>query len=266
MRTAHTRRRAVTLLELLVTVAATIVLTAVLIVTIRGVRGQTLVVKDLNNLRLSAQDMLVWSAENNSKFLNIESTESSLYQSAFSFGQNPVSDRFWGYYYSQPHDWNRMLGMGTAQRHLHWHSAYGLPIQPPELQWSADRDATLWRRGDPQVSIQLSRFRYTLTLVTRPELWENSANAISTSASQLEPYSRAVRIDDTRFPSGKGMLSNYFLTPDDTSHVHVAFVDGSSERRSRASMVEPAIDPASFQGVPGYPVQHTRHGHWGRDR
>lgn len=49
-------RRAVTLLELLVTVAATVVLTTILVITIRGVRGQSLTAMNINNLRMSAQD------------------------------------------------------------------------------------------------------------------------------------------------------------------------------------------------------------------
>lgn len=267
MNTQHSSRRAVTLVEVLVTVAVTVILTLIIIVSLRSVRGQTLAMKDLHNLRLSGQDMLLWSADNDEKFLNIESPTSRVYQSAFAPFVNSGPRTFWAYYYSQPHDWNRMLGFASKQRQMHWHSAFGLPAMSPELQWAADRNAELWRRNDPQVTVQLSRFRYTLTLVTRPELWDNdNTNAISADTSTLEQYAQAVRVSNVKFPSGKGMLSNNFLAPEDTEHTHVAFVDGSVERRTRESMIEPAVDPASFQGVPGYPVQHTLHGYNGRDR
>jgi prepilin-type N-terminal cleavage/methylation domain-containing protein len=265
MNTHQSSRRAVTLIEVLVTVAVAVILTLIVIVGMRSVRGQTLAMKDLHNLRLSGQDMLLWSADNDEKFLNLESKDSPVYRTVYHFDPNPAPEMFWGAYYSQPQNWNQILGIATGLRHMHWQSAYGLPARPQGMEWTLDRDTEMYLRGDPNISLSLSRYRYTLTLVTRPDLWEDRAHAIANAHTDLEPFARGIRVSNVRFPSGKGMLSNYALTPED-HHVHAVYVDGSAERRTLDSMVQPTVNPANFQGAIGVPIYHTKHGHNGRDR
>lgn len=262
-RPTHTRR-AVTLLELLVTVAATILLTGILLVTIRGVRGQSFVMRDLNNLRLSAQDMLAWSVENDDKFLNIENPQSRLWTTAMPAGISSAERDFWSLYYSQSTDWNRLLGTATSRRHMHWQSAYGRPALPAGLEWAEDQYAELERTGNPELSVKLSRYQYSLAFVTRPELWENQPHAL-VPGDRIREWAKAVRTSETRTPSGKGLLINR-LIPDDPHHAHIVFVDASAARIPLHDLAAPAIAPHLFTPAPGHPVLHTLMGYEGTDR
>lgn len=250
MRDATARRRAVTLLELLVTIAATVVLTAILIVTIRGVRGQTLSAMNINNLRMSMQDLHAWSAENDSKMLNIESPQSYIYRTGFRDYPNP-SDRFFrDVYWGQITSWSQYLFLATGQRHKHWTTAYPEPVaNDPNIPPHAGRVV------DPT-------FLYSPTMITSSSLW--TVPPPSTSIEEASAYFRTVRVSDIAHPGRKGVLVHLHAAQEGAHHI--AFADGHAAAHRDEDLTPPTTSPTSMVGAPGRPVLHTPAGHEGVDR
>ncbi|MGP1309226.1 MAG: pilus assembly FimT family protein [Phycisphaerales bacterium] len=261
MRDQLTSRRGLSLTEVLVTIAATAILTGLQLFGIRAVCGQTLAMKDLHNLRLSGQDMHLWSAENDDKFLNIESPDSTLWQQGLEEVLGPQS--FWASYYSQPLTWNSILGHSTDTQHEHWQSVYGLPQYPPELESSAEAVERLRQSGNAAWTRSPSRYRYTLTLLTDISLWEPSVRA--GSPDDLDDYARPVRRSVTRSPSAKGMLVNHSI-PGLPNMFHAVFVDGSAAASTPHFDNVQVHHPFTSNGSGGLPVLHTLHGYQGVDR
>jgi len=259
-------RRAVTLLEVLVTVAVSVLLTLIVIVSIRGVRGQTLAMRDLHNLRLSGQDLLLWSADNDDKFLNLGPEYPGLWTASLGPQFPPLSPQgLTSFYWGQQTSWNSVLASLTHQSHQHWQSAYG----PREVD--AIGSGTLHAdgppapaAGTPQYATFFTRFAYSPTLLTHPAAWAGDIRF--TTVADIAPFFAVVRTGQVKHPGGKGMLINR-LIPDAPSIAHAAYVDGSAERRAIASFTLPASPPTAVDpSAPGTPVLHTKLGYEGRDR
>lgn len=158
-----TPRRGVTLVEVLVTIAVAAVLTLILILSLRGVRGQTLAIKDLHNLRLSAQDMLLWSHDNDHKFLNFVDPTSSLFRTVNLGLESPSFNLYCQLYLAQSINWAQYLqvGLGQPTPADHWDTAY----RPQTVNIQA---------GSSLMTVERPRFEYSPTMLTSPELWTES--------------------------------------------------------------------------------------------
>lgn len=247
-----TPRRGVTLVEVLVTIAVAAVLTLILILSLRGVRGQTLAIKDLHNLRLSAQDMLLWSHDNDHKFLNFVDPTSSLFRTVNLGLESPSFNLYCQLYLAQSINWAQYLqvGLGQPTPADHWDTAY----RPQTVNIQA---------GSSLMTVERPRFEYSPTMLTSPELWTESPPA--TNSLECAPYFSVVRLSNVRFPSDKGMLCHRHV-PEPQSTIHVAFVDGSAAAHPTDSLKPPAGSPTSRTGSPGHPVLHTMRGFEGADR
>jgi prepilin-type N-terminal cleavage/methylation domain-containing protein len=243
-------RRAVTLIEVLVTVAVAVILTLIVIVGMRSVRGQTLAMKDLHNLRLSGQDILLWSVDNDGKVLNIETPDSKLYRIAYPSLPSPDFNLYLSLYFSQFVNWHEFLKALHGVEREHWVTAYRARlIQAPS--------------GAPPVALERQHFQLSPTLHTAAELWTNPTPA----ATSLEcaPYIKTVRFSSVRYPAGKGLIAHLDI-PDTPETAHILFVDGSTERLSNDMLQPPTNNPRSRSRGPGRPVLHTLYGYNGRDR
>lgn len=243
-------RRAVTLVEVLVTIMCAAVVTLIVIVGLRSVRGQTLAMRDLNNLRLSGQDLLAWSTDNDSKFLNIETPNSTLYRLAYPSLPSPSFNLYLSLYFSQSVNWHEFLKAVHGVDREHWVTAYRAQVieSPP---------------GAPPATLARQHFQFSTTLHTAPTLWSSPTPA--TTELECAPYIKSVRTSDVRYPSSKGMLAHLDV-PDDSSSSHVLFVDGSVLRLATQSLKPPTNSPRSRTRAPGRPVLHTFNGHDGVDR
>ena len=250
MRDATARRRAVTLLELLVTVAATVVLTTILVITIRGVRGQSLTAMNINNLRMSAQDFYAWSVENDSKLLNLESPQSALYTRTHRDLPNPPTQLFQGLSWGLSINWQEYFAVHYGRRSEHWTTAF--------RQTVAD---------DPSIPAQAGRivepsFFYSPTMFTSSSLWTDPppSNSLAGAAN----FFRTLRLTDIAHPSRKGLLVHLNVPVSNEMH-HVAFVDGHAAGHTTVELTPPVQSPTSPTGAPGRPILHTQSGHEGVD-
>ncbi len=259
-RSATRSRRAVTLIEVLVTVAVAVILTLIVIVGMRSVRGQTLAMKDLHNLRLSRQDMLLWSVDDDEKFLNVGMPGSPRWGAlGLPPGMNiqGIGSTYWG----QQSSWNVFLAMFSRKSSQHWQSAYGLRTLSGAVGESAN--STPPTPGTAAFAQSPSRFRYSPAFLTIPEMW--SADRYFESAAAIVPYFAEVRLSQTRSPSGKALLVN-FEVPDEPERKHLAFVDGSVAAKDNEILVDPAPYPLAPAGTVGIQGIHTLNGYRGNDK
>ncbi|MGP1309225.1 MAG: type II secretion system protein [Phycisphaerales bacterium] len=242
-------RPGVTIVEVLVTIAATAILTGLLLFGIRAVRGQSLAMKDLHNLRLSGQDLLIWSVENDGKVLNIESPNSRLFQQAYP-GLTPDFNLYLSLYFSQFVNWPEFLEAVHGLKREHWQTAYRPGhINGPE--------------GAPPDLLQRQHFQLSPTLHTSPDLWADPTPAAS--ALECAPYIQSVRFSEVRHPSSKGMIAHLDI-PQRSDVAHILFVDSSARRIATHLLHAPTNNPRSRSRGPGRPVLHTLDGHYGRDQ
>lgn len=255
--------RGATIIELLVLIVATAVLTVLVIVTMRGVKESHLAMRDVQNLRLSAADLIAFASENDEVFLNVGEPGSLRFRSLFPASSGTPADLYGMMFWSLDLSWNGVLAMLTGDAHSHWQSAYGLsPTVRPNVPGIPLREPPA--PGSREYAMSLSRFRYTVTLASKPELWHEPP--LSLGFDTLHMYAANVRLSQVRHPASKGILIH--RTPVETlPRHHVAFVDGSASFLGHDRVVTPASRPvAAESNAPGAPVQHTRDGHHGRDR
>jgi hypothetical protein len=261
-----THRRAVTLVEVLVTIGVTVILTLILITGLRAVRGQTLAMKDLQNIRLSGQDFLAWSAENDERFVNIGPEYPGQWEAVLGPSMPPLSpDGFASFYWGQQVSWNSVLNALTGAAHQHWQSVYG-PRDLTSLGAAGESVAgpSVPERGTIQYALSATRFVYSPTFLTHASAWEGDIEF--PRVTDIAPFFATVRLSQVKSPGGKGLLLNK-LIPDHSNTFHVVYVDGSADRRDRDTFVPAASPPTAVDpSLPGTPVLHTLRGYEGRDR
>jgi hypothetical protein len=243
-------RRAVTLVEVLVTIGVTVILTLILITGLRAVRGQTLAMKDLQNLRLSGQDMLLWSTDNDDKFLNFEDPTSDLFQRAYPSLASPPLSLYMSMYFAQYVHWPTYLAVYVGERREYWQTVY----RPTEIEAGPSSSPVTF----PRQHLQLSP-----TLHTSSSLWTRPLAAGGTMA--CAPYIKVVRMGNIAHPSRKGVLAHLDI-PQDAEHAHCLFADQSASRWRQSNLSEPAGNPRNPRGENGRPVLHTFGGYEGVDR
>jgi hypothetical protein len=251
-------RRAVTLVEVLVTIGVTVILTLILITGLRAVRGQTLAMKDLQNLRLSGQDMLLWSTDNDDVFLNIGTPGSPRWGvTGLPPGMDPVGigNTYWG----QQSSWNVFLSVFTQRAEQHWQSSYGLRTFSGVVGGTTQELPEAGTRAYAQYP---SRFRYSPAFLTAPEMWV--PDAYFENAGALVPYFADVRTAQVVHPASKAVLVNFEVV-DHPERRHLAAVDGSAHARDASAMQPVAPYTLAPAGTPGIAGIHTLDGHRGRD-
>lgn len=256
--------RGATLLELLVLIVAVSILTLLVIVSLRSAKGSHLAMRDVHNLRLSATDILTFCAENDEVFLNLGEPGSGRFHTLFPADSSTPAGLYGMMFWGLDLNWNGVLSRLTGDAHAHWQSAYGLyPIVRPNVPGLVFRDPPDDPRS-PEYARAISRFHYTVTLTSKPELWLDPPLALDFDT--LPMYAANVRLSQVRHPSAKGMLIHRTPVEGIDRH-HVAFVDGSASFLAHDLTIPAAPRPlARESNAPGAPVQHTLEGFLGRDR
>lgn len=261
-------RSGASLIEVLVVIGAASVLTLILIVTLRGTKDRQIDLRDLHNLRLSALDLLANASDSDDILLTVGLAGSSRHQALY--GGLPVGGGASGgaahaiSYWSIDVNWNRILNQITGETHAHWQSSHGLrEIPRPNIPGFAFPEPPSDPRS-PAYALGPSRFLYSCTLTTRPDLWVDPPIAIDMSTIHM--FFTNVRLTDVRYPAAKGMLIHPDR-PGDAPRHNTAFVDGSVASIHPERFVPPVRRPLAVSNdVPGIPVLHTAEGHNGRDR
>ena len=158
--------------------------------------------RDLNNLRHSAQDMLAWSVENDDKFLNIESRGKHALQNVLFLRSSPPDTLFWGYYYSQTYQWNAYLARVRSEFHANWQSGVRTAFATDGIRTSTRAASGMWSRGDPQSRISALKASIHPHAGDETGTLGRSLNAIShdhTSCRVCQGGSHS----DVRFPGGR---------------------------------------------------------------
>lgn len=253
-------RRAVTLLELLVLVAVIGVLSVLVFASLARVRGHQLNARDLNNLRLSGRDILMFAADHDDVMLTTGLPGDSWFDAAYGTTLPPsaVNAVYWGININ----WNRVLAKHLGQSFDHWQSVHGLQV----INYPSAPNAPVYtppEPGSPGYATGLSRFGYSRAFVTKPELWTNPA--LNVNSSTIGAYFQRVRTAQVRSPAGKGLMI-HLDPPSNVGRHHVAFVDGSTSAVPLSRFREAAPRPMANRGTPGAPVLDTKEGFAGVDR
>lgn len=239
-------RRAVTLVEMLVSMGAVALLTAILIVSLRGVRSQASDVQNLSNLRATLVDFVAWGTSHDGQLLNVGlPTEAG---ADWYYGQgSSLEERQW-LYLGQTLAWPLVMERWLGGSQEHWHAVAG-----PYPSDSAD---------DGEAA-HASRFVYGDCLLTAPEVWTYPGE--SWQIGSLAPHFRLNRFDGVAHPSRKGLLVHWHTlgTP---RRWQFGMADGAAHLRP-PDEARPAATPlgASDPTERGAPVLHTENGVRGAD-
>ncbi|MBL0921799.1 MAG: type II secretion system protein [Phycisphaerales bacterium] len=247
-------RRAVTLVEMLVAMGIVALLTAVLIVSLRGVRSQATDLQNLSNMRATLVDFVAWSVDHGGVMLNAglpDSQDGSWYYN----GETDLVLRR-HFYLAQSIQWPRVLHRWLDATHEHWHATRG----PNDL----DGDIDLEELADAgQSQWAPSRFAYSATMLAAPESWTYPGRGW-TLDSFAERFER-VAMERIRAPSQKGILTYYNAAASEGRMV--SFFDGSASFHADADLQAPGANPQAIPPtVRGRPVFDTLDGCRGVDR
>lgn len=255
-----TANRGTTVIELLVLIAAVSILTALLITGVRHLRGAQLNARDINNLRLSGRDILLFAHDNDGVFLTTGLPGDPWFDAAYgtTIPESATNAAYWGININ----WNRVLAKFTGESYEHWQSVHGLRVidypSAPNTPAHTPPDP-----GSPGYATGLSRFAYSRAFVTRPELWTNPP--INVNSSTIAVYFKRVRSGQVRSPAGKGLMV-HLDPPSNPGRHHVVFVDGSAAAVRETQFRETVPRPMGNPLTPGAPVLDTKDGYFGADR
>lgn len=249
-------KRGISFVELLVTIAITTILTALLITAAREVRQRALRTQDQVNVAATLMDFAEWSTGNRNRLPNAgppgESGADWFYRGRHPSVEVPL-------YLGQQTAWPRVLKQHFGNAYAQWHPARGVSdqdgvynprIQPPDIRY-----------GNP------SEYEYSLTCLVDTGAWLR--DGAFGNDEILREYLRYVRRDEIRFPAAKGLLLYRPPTRGDvtSSPWLVGFADGHASYHSREELISPPRTPGMLlpPSHPPTPVHSTEGGIAGRD-
>lgn len=243
------RRRAATIVELLVTVAVVAIVVGITIPVLRTVAMKRHDVKNLTSLRSTHQQFRQYANDHQDYFLNAGLPRRPGYPAAIDYGPGNGFEHI--SYLGQDTWWPMVLSTYTKEGFPTWHSTHWPPPERGPAHVHAGYTNTRY--------IAESGFIYSLACVTDPSLCRDSADA----SGGFDRYYQLVRWSTTAHPSSKGMLFDG-VSPsrdDRTDWRNVVFVDGSA---GLYDFFSPVASPEGARRR-GRPVSWTPEGILGRD-
>lgn len=245
------RASAFTIVELLLTLGAVVVLTSIVLASLRGVLGSSKMLLDLQNLSRSMQDLASWSAEHDGQMLNA------------GLPGDPSAEWFYGEpqlaastYLSHVDTWPQILSKWSGQRSPHWQSTVGPNTLNGQINLAR-------YEGASEYYILPTQYLYSATMITSADLWKYPGYGFE-SYDQIQPFYKLVSADQIRAPSAKGVLVHW-ARPTSPRVWDIAFADGSVRHARRAELREPGAwvfgDPMTRYA----PVLSTIEGYMGVD-
>lgn len=241
-------RRAVTLLELLVTMGVVMVVVAITIPVLRSVVMQRHDAKNLASLRSTHQQFRQYANDHQDYFVNAGPPRRPGYPAVIDYGPGNGFEHI--SYLGQSGWWPMVLATYTREGFPTWHSTHWDPPEDPPPHIREGYTATRF--------IAESGFLYSPACITSPDMWRNGAED-----SPRWEWLRKVRWSETAYASSKGLLFDSVRPQNsDTKAMRTTvFVDGSASLRDYLNPVESPPDAARR----GEPVLWTPNGILGRD-
>lgn len=241
-----TNRRAATLVEMLVVMGVVAALTAILIVSLRGVRSQASGVQNLSNLRATLVDFTAWGMSHDNRLPNVGLPTDA--GSDWYYGHDSGEEERQWLYLGQSLAWPLLMERWLGGAREHWHAVAG----PYPTDAAGDDGAD-----------HASRFVYGDCLLTSPDVWTYPGQ--NWQIGSLASHFRLNRFDGVAHPSRKGLLVHWH-TPGTPRRWQFGMADGSAHLRS-PDEARPAATPlgASNSDERGVPVLHTENGVRGAD-
>ena len=252
-------RRAMTIVEVLLAISIIVVLTSILIVALRRVKPMKDEMMEVSNLRMTMTDFLAWAAEHEEKWPTYGLPEKTAPSGMYSrIGQASNAAMMAAeLYFGAITSWPSILGLWKGSDEPHWYQIGG-----PDLSFAAN-----WPASSTPVGPFPSKYQYTNTMRTRPELWQwPGAVPRMNRRGEMLPWASDVAVADVKQPSGKGVLvydSGGGASP--ATRLYVAFADGSARLMDAASAKPTAFDPLDRTIGRGDPVLATLDGYLGSD-
>jgi len=205
------RRRAVTIVELLVVVAVLAILLGILLPTLRGGKRASRDTIDLANLRSIHQQFRLWGNDHQDRFVNAGVPPPG---EPLTLSAGPGNGSVVGPYLMQGTYWPLILSAWGEPGTRSWHSQR--TVIGAEWQF-------LGVGAQGGVFVRPSAFVYSFNLLTHPARW--MPPACNTDSSELERYNTVVYWSSVAYPGRKGMMIDRSAEPDDAA---ASFVDGSA--------------------------------------
>ncbi len=244
-------RRAFSVIELLVVLTGVVVVTSVVLVSLRGAIGSAQTLRDVQNLSRCIQDFSSWSAEHDGTMLNA------------GLPGDPAGLWFYGEphmvpssYPSHVSNWPLILSHWSGQHSPHWQSTQGPDTLNGQIDLSRYENA-------PEYHILPTKYLYSLTMVTSPDLWKFPGHGFS-DYDEAAPFYELVHSERVRSPSGKGVLVHW-ARPAQPREWDIAFADGSVRTRHRDELREPGAFWFGDPTIRYAPVLGTLDGYLGSD-
>jgi hypothetical protein len=248
------RRRAVTIVELLVVVAVLAILLGILLPTLRGAFFRAREVNDLVNLRSTHQQFFQWGVAHRDRFVN-RGLPVPGEPYIFRIG-NDTQNFIAGAYAGQTSFWTWTLGEWLERGYPSWHPIDTQPLQPHEQQ--------MFARLVPLPGSD--HFRPSDFLMSSAMLFD-PRRFMPGCMDDPNPHARFVRWSETAYPANKVLLYNNAALdsptgayPVEDPSVALALVDGSARYASPHDAITIPGEICS-----GDPIRQTPLGILGRD-
>lgn len=243
------RRRAVTIVELLVTVAVVAIVVGITIPVLRTVAMKRHDVRNLTSLRSTHQQFRQYANDHQDYFVNAGLPRRPGAPVLVDYGD--PNGFFVMTYNAHTVWWPMVLATYTREGFPTWHSTHWPPPDAPSEPIASGYTNIRY--------IAESGFHYSAACVTSPRFWQDGVDA-----SLLADYANKVRWSDVAFASGKGLLFDSVQPQRRVGREdlrNVVFVDGAARA---ADFLDPAPAPPDAARR-GRPVEWTPHGVLGRD-
>lgn len=183
------------------------------------------------------------------------SNRSSLYGM---LGQSGAAHMESTLYFSMQASWPSALAGWRGGDQPYWYEVGG-----PDLSF-----ASAWGEGAKPVGPFPTRYLYSDTLRTTPEMWQWPGVRALRRFDELIKYAAEVRVSQVRFPSSKGVLcfdAGMKAPGAPDRELQIGWSDGSAGQRRRSEARPTAHDPTRFRLDRGEPVLATLDGYIGSD-
>lgn len=253
-------RKAITLVETLIALGVVAILTLLVIMGLRHVRGATTTVTDLAGLGASMHDFLLYAEDHDGRLPNVGLPRPPPRSVTFPYRADDSLAVQADLYWSNTNQWPRLMTEWKGRFEPYWHSAQGVADPRPAMPLP---------EGSPMLTpsqYALTLFEYSPTLITKPSLWTFPGRA-APSTEAIVPEYEIVAVWQVRHPSGKGVLA--YLRGYERSRrnpILAAFADGAASSKSSDSAKQTAVMPLlPFPTLRGAPVAATLDGYQGVD-
>lgn len=235
---------------------AIVVLSVLVALTVFGLaaaRAHVYDVRNVSNLRQTMSDYFMWSADHRGRMVN-EGLPSDPQSATYRPGLPPLSQsaKYRGQIIAWPQTLYRWRGTSSPV----WHSTEGPDTMGGQITPDTSSRFAAWSLP--------SRFRYSLTMLTAPDIWSADAPPQMTHEEFVRRLAY-VQYSVIAFPSAKG-VHLHEGSYHDAPRTHASFADGSAARVELAGLRQAAFLPLTPGLSLGKPVLHTAEGYLGRDR